>query len=249
MQLIAANVDTAFVVTSCNQDFNVARLERYVALAFEAEVTPVMRSTKPDLCKDVGSFVQEASNISQQVLALALNALGDEPQTKLRDWCKSRQTIAFLESSGVGKSTLANALSDEQSVETTVIREDGAKGRHTTTRRQLHFLQNGCAVLDTPGTRELQLSDAQDGIAKVSDDIAALANRCRFSDCTHETEPGCAIQNAVKRGDITPDRLARWNKLVADERFNSASLAERKSDHKALHKMIRAVQKQPKVRQ
>ncbi len=242
LQLIAANVDTAFIVSSCNQDFNVARLERYVALAFEADVTPVILLTKADLCEDAEPYVQAASAISQRVLVVALNALGQEPQVKLRDWCKSRQTIAFLGSSGVGKSTLVNALMDDQSVETAAIREDDAKGRHTTTRRQLHFLPEGCAVLDTPGMRELQLTDAQDGIADVFADVAALANQCRFNDCTHETEPGCAIQSAVKRGDITPDRLARWNKLVAEERFNSASLAERKSDDKALHKMIRTVQ-------
>ncbi len=108
LQLIAANVDTAFIVTSCNQDFNVARLERYVALAFEADVTPVILLTKPDLCEDADPYVQAASTISQRVMALALNALGEEPQTKLRDWCKSGQTIAFLGSSGVGCKTRSN---------------------------------------------------------------------------------------------------------------------------------------------
>ncbi len=243
LQLIAANVDTAFIVTSCNLDFNIARLERYVALAFEADVTPVILLTKADLCDDVDPYVQAASTISQRVMVMALNALGQEPQTILQDWCKSGQTIAFLGSSGVGKSTLVNALMDDQSVDTAAIREDDAKGRHTTTRRQLHFLPNGSAVLDTPGMRELQLTDAQDGIADLFSDVSDLASQCRFNDCFHETEPGCAIQGAVERGDITPDRLARWNKLVAEERFNSASLAERKSDDKALHKMIRAVQK------
>lgn len=243
LQLIAANVDTAFIVTSCNQDFNVARLERYVALAFEAEVTPVILLTKADLCDDTDPYVQAASEISQRVIALAVNALGQEPQTKLQDWCRTGQTIAFLGSSGVGKSTLVNALMDGQAVETGAIREDDAKGRHTTTRRQLYFLKNDCAVLDTPGMRELQLTDAQDGIADVFADVSAWAAECRFADCTHETEPGCAIKRAVERGDLTPDRLARWNKLVAEERFNSASLAERRSDDKALHKTIRAIQK------
>ena len=243
LQLITANVDTAFIVTSCNQDFNVARLERYVALAFEADVTPVILLTKADLCEDAEAYVQSASTISQRVMALALNALGEEPQTKLREWCRLGQTIAFLGSSGVGKSTLVNALMDDQSVETAASREDDAKGRHTTTRRQLHFLPEGCAVLDTPGMRELQLTDAQDGIADVFEDIAALVNQCRFNDCAHESEPGCAIQSAVEQGDIAPERLARWNKLVTEERFNSASLAERKSDDKALHKTIRAIQK------
>lgn len=243
LQLIAANVDTAFIVTSCNRDFNVARLERYVALAFEADVTPVILLTKADLCDDVAPYVQEASAISQRVIAIALNALGSDPQEKLHDWCKTGQTVAFLGSSGVGKSTLVNALLGDQTAETAGIREDDAKGRHTTTRRQLHFLPDGCAVLDTPGMRELQLTDAQDGIADVFDDISSLAAQCRFSDCKHETEPGCAIQRALKQGEIAPEKLTRWNKLVAEERFNSASLAERKSDDKDLHKTIRAIQK------
>ncbi|KEP68845.1 GTP-binding protein EngC [Thioclava dalianensis] len=243
LQMIAANVDTVFIVTSCNQDFNVARLERYVAMAFEADVTPVILLTKADLCEDIDPYVQAASAISRRVFALAVNALGQEPTAKLKDWCKLGQTIAFLGSSGVGKSTLVNALMGGQAVETGAIRDDDAKGRHTTTRRQLHFLPNGCAVLDTPGMRELQLTDAQDGIADVFDDIAALIGQCRFRDCSHDTEPGCAIKNAVERGEIAPDRLARWTKLVAEERFNSASLSERKSDGKALRKAIRAIQK------
>ncbi len=241
VQMIAANVDTIFIVTSCNQDFNEARLERYVALAFEADVTPVILLTKTDLCDDTTPYVQAASAISQRVIALPINALGQDPQEKLKDWCKPGQTIAFLGSSGVGKSTLVNALMNDQGVETSAIREDDAKGRHTTTRRQLHFLPNGCAVLDTPGMRELQLADAQDGIAGLFDDITGLADQCRFNDCMHDTEPGCAVRQAVERGDIAPNRLARWAKLVAEERFNSASLAERRADGKSLSKLIRSV--------
>lgn len=243
LQLIAANVDTVFIVTSCNQDFNVARLERYVALAFEADITPVILLTKADLCADTGPYVQAASGISSRVIALAVNALGPEPQTRLKDWCKPGQTIAFLGSSGVGKSTLVNALMGARSVATGRIREDDAKGRHTTTRRQLHFLPNGCAVLDTPGMRELQLTDAQDGIADVFSDISDLARQCRFNDCTHQSEPGCAIKSAVEQGDITAARLARWHKLMAEERFNSASLAERRSNDKAFGKMIKSIKK------
>lgn len=242
-QLIAANVDTALIVSSCNADFNTARLERYLALSFEAEVTPVIVLTKADLCADPDHYLTQASALSDRVMTVALNALGSEPQTKLADWCKPGQTVAFLGSSGVGKSTLTNALTGNQLIETSGIREDDAKGRHTTTRRQLHFLPNGCAVLDTPGIRELQLTDVKSGIADLFEDISGLAGQCRFADCQHESEPGCAIQAATARGDIPSERLARWRKLVAEERFNASSLAQRKAEDKALHKRIRAVLK------
>ncbi len=241
-QLIAANVDTVFIVSSCNKDFNIARLERYVALAFEAEVTPVILLTKADLCDDPEAYVKAASAISNRVLVEVLNALSEEPIARLAPWCKPGQTIAFLGSSGVGKSTLVNALFRDGVADTAAIREDDSKGRHTTTRRQLHFTADGCAVLDTPGMRELQLTDVEAGIADVFADIVALAGQCRFSDCRHDSEPGCAIQGALARGEIDPDRLARWNKLAAEERFNASTLAERKAADKSLQKMINAIQ-------
>lgn len=240
-QLIAANVDTVFIVSSCNKDFNIARIERYVALAFEADVTPVILLTKADLCGDPGPYLEAASAISRRVLVEVLNALSEEPNAKLAPWCKPGQTVAFLGSSGVGKSTLVNALFRDGVADTAAIREDDSKGRHTTTQRQLHFTADGCAVLDTPGMRELQLTDVDAGIADVFADIVAFAGQCRFSDCRHDTEPGCAIQGALARGEIDSARLARWDKLAAEERFNASSLAERKTADKSLHKMIKAI--------
>ena len=241
-QLIAANVDTVFIVSSCNKDFNIARLERYVALAFEAAVTPVILLTKADLCDDPSPYLTRASEISNRVLVELVNALSAEPITKLAPWCKAGQTVAFLGSSGVGKSTLVNALFRDGVTDTAAIREDDSKGRHTTTRRQMHFTPDGCAILDTPGMRELQLTNVETGIADVFADIVDLAGHCRFRDCHHDTEPGCAIQAALDSGDIDPARFARWKKLAAEERYNSSSLNERKSAEKAFQKMVNAVQ-------
>lgn len=245
-QLIAANVDTVFIVSSCNHDFNIARMERYVALAFEAGVMPVILLTKADTCDDPARYVDAARAISDRVLVEALNALSDEPVARLADWCTPGQTVAFLGSSGVGKSTLVNALFRGGVADTGAIREDDSKGRHTTTRRQLHFMANGCAVLDTPGMRELQLTNVETGIAELFDDLVALADRCRFTDCQHETEPGCAIRQALEQGEIDAPRLARWRKLAAEDRFNSSTLAERRAFDKSRHKMYRAMQKKPK---
>ncbi len=248
-QLIAANIDTAFIVTSCNQDFNIARLERYVALAFESEITPVIVLTKTDLTAESQRFFDKASEISTLIAVIALDARGDEPKLKLAGWCKPGATVAFLGSSGVGKSTLANALLETQSIETQAIRECDAKGRHTTTRRQLHPAPNGCLILDTPGMRELQLTDAASGIGDVFSDIHDLSAQCRFNDCQHEAEPGCAVLRAVDSGEIDAARLGRWRKLVAEEAFNSASLAERRAKDKAFGKAVRDIMKHKHKRQ
>ncbi len=414
VQLIAANIDTAFIVTSCNADFNIARLERYVALAFEADIAPVILLTKSDLCDDPEAYASRAAAISDRVPVVTLDARGPEPVAKLAPWCGKGQTVAFLGSSGIGKSTLTNALAGEEGapvlghpdpeapgpatgsaassqpdpepvrsggsgpgrrqllvdpdadatarprlsengrapvsdrpassevteqrrappqdvgsrqsprldevasrqpsspqgiasrqpprpdaaafrqfptpqgatsrqpvptqtiapqssatqpiatqpiatrpaaappiatrpaapppIATQPIREDDAKGRHTTTRRQLHPVPSGCLVLDTPGMRELQLTDAATGIDDLFADISDLAARCRFGDCRHDTEPGCAVSAAIEGGTLDPDRLRRWRKLLAEDAHNSASLAERRRRDRAFGKMVREVQ-------
>tara|TARA_A100001391_G_scaffold50188_5_gene30481 strand:- start:897 stop:1988 length:1092 start_codon:yes stop_codon:yes gene_type:complete len=243
LQLIAANIETIFIVSSCNQDFNIARLERYIAIAFEADIAPVIVLTKSDLASGAEEYLAKAQAISDLVPVVALDARGDEPKTKLGPWCKPGQTVAFLGSSGVGKSTLTNALSGSDAIATQPIREDDAKGRHTTTRRQLHLIPDGCVVLDTPGMRELQLTDAAFGIDTVFADLHELASRCRFKDCQHVSEPGCAVLEAIELGSIEEARLARWRKLKAEEAFNNASLAERRTRDKEFGKMVRRVKK------
>ncbi|KZY54118.1 ribosome small subunit-dependent GTPase A [Sulfitobacter sp. KE29] len=243
VQLIAANIDTIFVVTSCNADFNVARLERYVALAFEAGIEPMIVLTKADIAEDTVPYIDAAQAVSERVPVVALDARGAEPVEALADWCKPGRTVAFLGSSGVGKSTMTNALLSTQAIATQDIRDDDAKGRHTTTRRELHATPSGCLVLDTPGMRELQLTDAAAGIADVFEDIEALAANCRFTDCQHKTEPGCAILAAIEGASLDPARLARWRKLQAEDAFNSASLAERREKDRAFGKLVRSAMK------
>ncbi|MEP0519698.1 MAG: ribosome small subunit-dependent GTPase A [Hyphomicrobiales bacterium] len=243
VQLIASNIDTAFIVSSCNQDFNIARLERYVAVAFDAGVNPVIVLTKTDICEAPDGYVETAQSVSDLVPVVMLDARGDEPREKLLAWCDTGQTVAFLGSSGVGKSTLTNALAGHHAIRTRSIRDDDAKGRHTTTSRQLYLIDGGCAVLDTPGMRELQLTDASAGVADLFGDLQSLSEQCRFNDCQHETEPGCAVLAAVESGDVDTGRLARWRKLLAEERFNTSSLAERKIKDKALGKTIRQIMK------
>ncbi|AWK87238.1 ribosome small subunit-dependent GTPase A [Azospirillum thermophilum] len=244
IQLIAANADTAFIVSSCNQDFNRARLERYVSVVREAGVAPVILLTKPDLCPDPQRYAAEAGTIAGDIPVVLVNALGDQPKAALADWCRSGSSVVFLGSSGVGKSSLLNALSGRPVAATRAIREHDDRGRHTTTGRRLHLLPDGCAVFDLPGMRELQLVDAGGGIASLFADLDSLARRCRFRNCGHETEPGCAVRAAVEAGEVDAARLARWRKLVREERFNSASLAERKAKDRAFGKAVRTILKQ-----
>lgn len=239
VQAIAANVDTVFTVTSATREFNVARLERYVALTLEAGAEAVIVVTKPDLCDDIATVEAAARGISDRVSVVVLDARGAEPREKLARWCTPGRTLAFLGSSGVGKSTLVNALSDGPEIATQPAREADHRGRHTTTHRQMHRLPGGALVVDTPGMRELQLTDTADGLASLFADLEALAATCKFRDCAHAKEPGCAIKAALAAGEIDADRVERWQVLLAEDRFNTQSLGGRRWDEKARAEGIR----------
>lgn len=247
-QLIAANVDTLFIVSSCNKDFNEARLERYLAIAREARVMAVIILTKADLVDTPHDYVRSATRLARGVQVEAVNALKDDELDCLEPWLQSGQTVALLGSSGVGKSTLTNTLLGLQKISTQAIREDDAKGRHTTTSRSMHQLPGGAWLLDTPGMRELQLTDVKSGLEDVFAEISTLADKCRFTDCVHVDEPGCRVKSAIENGDIDQARLDRWRKLSREEAYNSSSIAERRARDKSFASMCKNVMSDKKSR-
>lgn len=240
-QLIAANVDTLFIMSSFNQDFNEARIERYLALAHDAGVMPVVILTRADLVDDTADLVAAASKLSPGLLVEPVNALDRESLRGLDPWLAAGQTVALLGSSGVGKSTLTNTLMGAETLATQAVRQDDDKGRHTTTARHLHRIPDGAWILDTPGMRELQLLDVQSGIEDVFSEISALASGCRFADCRHESEPGCAVLAAVESGTVEERRLASWRKLLREEALNRESIAERRAKDKATGRLYKSI--------
>lgn len=233
IQLIAANVETLFLVTSCDQDFNVARLERYLVLAREVGVRPVVVLTKADLAPDAERFVEAARALQPGLQVALCNGRDPESVADLAVYCGVGETVALMGSSGVGKSTLINSLRRSDTIATQAVREGDGKGLHTTTVREMHRIGRGPGwggwLVDTPGMRELQMSEVSAGVAEVFDDIVATTLACRFTNCTHAGEPGCAIAAALADGTLAPDRVERWRKLTREDVLNTGHAAIRRA--------------------
>ena len=239
-QLIASNVDYLFITVSLNHDFNLNRIERYLAIAHESGCEPVVILTKADLVEHVDEFKQQVQSLDPMLAVECVNGLSEDTNAILQPWCKTGNTVALVGSSGVGKSTLVNTLLNKVTQETQGIREDDSKGKHTTTSHSLHFLEGGGILIDTPGIRELQISDCQEGIEATFSDISELTQQCKFNDCQHGSEPGCAVQKAIQANKLDERRLDNYRKLIREQERNSASIAQMRSKDKAFGRLIKS---------
>lgn len=237
-QVVAANVDYVFICMSLNNDYNLRRLERYLSIAWDSGSSPVVVLTKADLCDDVELKITEVEQIAIGADVIAVSSyLNDLDQ--IYQYVKPGKTVAFLGSSGVGKSTLINRLVGEDVIETQGLRDDD-KGRHTTTHREVMELDNGAFVIDTPGMRELGMWDSEAGIETTFSDIEELADRCKFRDCTHTGEPGCVVCKAIEDGTLDFERFESYLKLKKENAFaadGSSYLEAKKQKFKEISKI------------
>lgn len=247
-QVIASNVDFAFIVCALNYDFNLRRIERYLSLIWSSGATPVVVLTKTDLGFDVQAKILEVESIAFGVDIHAVSNISTEGIETLQKYFDDNKTVVLLGSSGVGKSSLINNLTKEAIMKVNVLRKGIEKGQHTTTHKQMLILQSGGLIIDTPGIRELQLWDAEAGICKTFNDIEEFAILCKFSDCTHTNEPDCAVQKAIKEGLIDESRLDNYLKVQKEQEYlinrqvQSAAKVER-DKWKAIHKQIKYFKK------
>lgn len=246
-QTIAVNIDTLFIVSSCNDDFNLSRIERYLALALQSGATPVVVLTKADLCEDPEDLLDQARQLHPGLSVQTLDARDPEAVASLLSWCGPGQTVALLGSSGVGKSTLGGALGAGD-LATGGIREKDSKGRHTTTSRSLHLLPTGGVLVDNPGVRELQLPDCEEGLNDLFADIWDIIAECRFNNCSHQGDAGCAVQAAIDTGELDERRYLNFQKLNAEQARNAQSLAERRERSRSTSKTHKSAIKRKRGR-
>ncbi len=239
MQYMVANVDYTFIVTSLNEDYSYNRIARYVSVVLQGHSVPVVVLTKSDLCSNYGRYIREVESISDKVRVHAISALYGIGVDELQEYMRPGITICLMGSSGAGKSTLLNAFAGEEIMRTSSVRESDSTGRHTTTYRQLIELKNGVSIIDTPGMREIGMANTELGIDNTFSDIAKLEKQCKFSDCQHDTEPGCAVKAAIESGDLSVDRYILYKSLSSENTRNYAKKKEISKWAKAAKKIKR----------
>jgi ribosome biogenesis GTPase / thiamine phosphate phosphatase len=248
-QVMAANVDVAFLVCALDNDFSARRIERYLAQCWESAARPVLLLNKADVCADTREKSAEVDRIALGTQILIISAKTGEGIAEIEKLLTPGLTFVLLGSSGVGKSTLVNRLLGETAQATKPVRDGDSKGRHTTTAREIFALPGGALLMDTPGMRELQLWDASEGVAQTFADIEELAAQCRFHDCSHTTEPGCAVLEAVQAGTLDLARLESRKKLLKEEEFlqrkvDAAAQAVYNEKNKELHRRVKKMYEQ-----
>ena len=249
-QSIAANIDVAFVVQSCDADFNIRRLERYLVMIADAGVTPALLLSKVDLLSEseLNLRIQAVKDTGFSGRILPLSSTSGIGIEDFRDWLEPEKTYCLLGSSGVGKTTLTNLLLGKETFETAPVRENDSRGRHTTTRRHMVLLDNGSFLIDNPGMRELGFVEVDEGFDEIFSEITALIEQCKFRDCTHTQEAGCAVLSAVEREELSPDRYEGYMKLTREAAHNERSYVERRRRDKELGKFYKSVLKSKKDR-
>ena len=247
-QVLAANVDVVFLVTSMNAEFSVRRLERYLVVAWESGALPVILLSKADLAEDVEGFRLKAESVAPGVEVIAVSVVTGEGLDLVRAHLGAGRTVVFTGSSGVGKSSVVNALAGEPLLDTATIREDDARGRHTTTRRQLIRLADGL-LIDTPGLRELGVLETE-GVSTAFDDVEGLTAGCRFNDCQHRSEPGCAIRAALRDGSLATERFDAYTKLQREARRSviAADALARKAERRRWTTISRSVEQHMRMK-
>ena len=245
-QVLAANIDTVFLVTGLDGDYNIRRVERYVTVAWDSGAVPVIVLNKADICDNIGDVIEEVGSVAFGVPVLALSAAENTGMEQLNEYIEAGKTAAFLGSSGVGKSTLINRLLGEEKMKVTAVREDDQRGRHTTTHRELLLLPDGGIVIDTPGMRELQLWTDDEGLSRTFPDVEELIEQCRFRDCTHNNEPGCAVKRALEDGSLDGKRYQNYLKLQKELKHLSIrkDIKTQRQTYRKFDKMVRRVLKE-----
>jgi len=243
-QAVAANFDYVFIMQSLNLDFNPKRLERYLTLAWQSGATPVILLTKADLVEDYWDFLTRVERLAAGVNIHVVSAHTGYGLPRLNAYLQPGKTVVFLGSSGVGKSSLVNALAGEEIMAVSAIRDSDSKGRHTTTHRQLIRLKTGVMIIDTPGMRELGMWEVSEGLSDAFSDVEKHLGKCRFSDCRHEGEPGCAIRAAIAAGELDPDRWESYKKLSQEALSKEEMLRRKKEWHKNVAKFSKQRKKE-----